>query len=121
MVLGSILGGMSGERWHSKLLVRALDPAIGPEGRTRRDAETSIEQAEARHTEAEDRVRMTRADRTDGTDRTRTDDERFAAAQRDEADQVADEQAAQDDATDERSAEIRSDGSHSKGRHFLHK
>jgi hypothetical protein len=31
MLLGSILGGMSGERWHGKLVARALDPTIGPE------------------------------------------------------------------------------------------
>ena len=31
MLLGSILGGISGERWHGKLLARALDPTVGPE------------------------------------------------------------------------------------------
>ena len=31
MLVGSILGGISGERWHGKLVARALDPAIGPE------------------------------------------------------------------------------------------
>lgn len=31
MLLGSLLGGMSGERWHGKLVARALDPTIGPE------------------------------------------------------------------------------------------
>lgn len=31
MLLGSMLGGMSGERWHGKLLTRAMDPAVGPE------------------------------------------------------------------------------------------
>jgi hypothetical protein len=108
MILGSILGGISGERWHSKLLVRALDPAIGPEGRTRRDAETSIEQAESRHADAESRVRMARADRdVDIRDR---DDERLAEAQRDEADAVA---------ADTSDTEVRSDGSHTRGRHFL--
>src|SRR4051812_18860443 len=60
MILGSIMGGMMGERWHTKLLARALDPAIGPEGRTRRDAVTSSEQADARHADAEQRVRVAR-------------------------------------------------------------
>jgi hypothetical protein len=32
MLLGSVLGGALGEHWHSKLLVRALDPEVGPEG-----------------------------------------------------------------------------------------
>ena len=29
IIVGSILGGMLGERWHTKLMARALDPAIG--------------------------------------------------------------------------------------------
>jgi hypothetical protein len=31
MLLGSVLGGVQGERWHGKLLTRALDPSVGPE------------------------------------------------------------------------------------------
>jgi hypothetical protein len=31
MLLGSILGGIQGERWHGKLLARAMDPSVGPE------------------------------------------------------------------------------------------
>jgi hypothetical protein len=31
MLLGSIFGGIAGERWHGKLLTRALDPSIGPD------------------------------------------------------------------------------------------
>lgn len=30
MLLGAILGGISGERWHGKLVARALDPTVGP-------------------------------------------------------------------------------------------
>lgn len=30
MLLGSVFGGISGERWHGKLLARALDPTVGP-------------------------------------------------------------------------------------------
>ncbi|HUP87055.1 MAG TPA: YrzE family protein [Acidimicrobiales bacterium] len=30
MLLGSLLGGVTGERWHGKLVSRALDPAVGP-------------------------------------------------------------------------------------------
>lgn len=29
MLIGSVVGGMSGERWHGKLLARALDPSVG--------------------------------------------------------------------------------------------
>lgn len=31
MLLGSIFGGLLGERWHGKLLARALDPSVGPD------------------------------------------------------------------------------------------
>jgi hypothetical protein len=31
MLIGSMLGGISGERWHGKLVARALDPSIGPD------------------------------------------------------------------------------------------
>jgi hypothetical protein len=48
MLIGSVLGGALGERWHGKLLTRALDPEIGPE-------------AEARAAQDEARVRRERA------------------------------------------------------------
>ncbi|HEY3238205.1 MAG TPA: hypothetical protein VGL92_01480 [Acidimicrobiia bacterium] len=32
MLAGCLLGGAAGERWHAKLLARALDPGVGPEG-----------------------------------------------------------------------------------------
>lgn len=31
MVAGALLGGLQGERWHQRLMDRALDPAVGPE------------------------------------------------------------------------------------------
>ena len=30
MLVGAVLGGISGERWHGKLAARALDPTVGP-------------------------------------------------------------------------------------------
>jgi hypothetical protein len=30
MLLGSLLGGVLGDRWHGKLITRAVDPTIGP-------------------------------------------------------------------------------------------
>lgn len=30
MLLGALCGGIAGERWHGKLVARALDPAVGP-------------------------------------------------------------------------------------------
>jgi hypothetical protein len=32
MLLGALAGGALGERWHTKLVRRALDPQVGPEG-----------------------------------------------------------------------------------------
>ena len=32
MLLGALAGGALGERWHAKLVRRALDPTVGPEG-----------------------------------------------------------------------------------------
>jgi hypothetical protein len=61
MFLGSLLGGSLGERWHTKLLTRALDPEVGPEARTRREAETTVATADDQHAAAEQRVRSSRA------------------------------------------------------------
>jgi hypothetical protein len=44
MLVGSVLGGLAGERWHGKLVARAMNPDIGPE-------------ADARRAEAEARAR----------------------------------------------------------------
>jgi hypothetical protein len=38
MLLGSLLGGAEGERWHGELLARAVDPEIGPDAVERRTA-----------------------------------------------------------------------------------
>jgi 4-amino-4-deoxy-L-arabinose transferase-like glycosyltransferase len=45
MLLGSLLGGVRGERWHQRLLARALDPNIGPEADLR--AHLEAQRAEA--------------------------------------------------------------------------
>ncbi|MEY2475699.1 MAG: hypothetical protein QOG87_1014 [Actinomycetota bacterium] len=48
MLAGSVLGGMWGERWHSRLMARALDPEVGREGQLRREAAEIHDDAEAR-------------------------------------------------------------------------
>lgn len=53
MLLGSLLGGGWGERWHGRLISRALDPAVGREGAVRHEAETV-------HGDAVTRVEKTR-------------------------------------------------------------
>ena len=49
MLVGSILGGISGERWHGKLLTRALDPAIGPEHVDSSDTDATEVRGSGRH------------------------------------------------------------------------
>ena len=69
MLLGSLLGGIAGERWHGKLLTRALDPTIGPERRDDDPERTTEVRASGRH--------FTTAgagdDHDDDADRTRLD------------------------------------------------
>jgi hypothetical protein len=48
MLLGSVLGGGWGERWHTRLMARALDPEVGREGALRRDAAVIHDDAAAR-------------------------------------------------------------------------
>ena len=142
MLLGSLLGGRMGDRWHSKLLTRALDPAIGPEARIRHDAGENMDQADARHAAATDRVRTARAataepvvpvapvapaapvaasehrgevvrgdaETTAARRADIADEDRYAAAQRAEADRIAAETAVSSDDGD------RANG---RGRHFL--
>jgi len=51
MLLGSLLGGTLGERWHGKLLKRALDPSVGSEASAIRQSES----AESQRLDAEQR------------------------------------------------------------------
>ncbi|HEY4396150.1 MAG TPA: YrzE family protein [Acidimicrobiia bacterium] len=46
MILGAFLGGLRGERWHQRLLVRAANPDIGPEADLRAEAERQRREAE---------------------------------------------------------------------------
>jgi hypothetical protein len=44
---GSLFGGARGERWHQRLVARALDPEVGPEAEQRRAAAKALERAHA--------------------------------------------------------------------------
>jgi hypothetical protein len=68
MLLGSLLGGSMGERWHSKLLTRALDPAVGPEAMARAAQPKVLRAEERRHGLSGDGGRPP-ADEIDITDR----------------------------------------------------
>ena len=46
MILGGVLGGVRGERWHQRLLVRAANPDIGPDADLRAEAERQRHAAE---------------------------------------------------------------------------
>lgn len=72
MLLGSILGGIAGERWHGKLLTRALDPSVGPD---HRDDHDKVD-ADRDRTEVRSGGRhFLSSDDTDRDTRTDTDDE----------------------------------------------
>jgi hypothetical protein len=70
MLVGSVLGGALGERWHGKLLARAADPSVGPEAQARAEAEHHRRELR----KAEERARERRLDPTavDGVDRSET-------------------------------------------------
>lgn len=83
MLIGAVLGAMKGERWHGKLIDRALDPEYGPEAARRRAAEQEAERADADWRERESRMRANEdtrraavpvAGRTDDRIDHRTDD-----------------------------------------------
>lgn len=56
ILVGAVVGGGLGERWHGKLLARAADPGIGPQA----DAEAEVELRRAELREAEERARAQR-------------------------------------------------------------
>lgn len=56
MLAGALIGGVLGERWHAKLLSRAIDPDIGAEADARRQAAQATAEAEVRNTSAQARV-----------------------------------------------------------------
>ena len=53
---GAVIGGILGERWHAKLLSRAIDPEIGAEADARRQASQLAAEAQVRNTSAQARV-----------------------------------------------------------------
>lgn len=78
MLVGSLAGAVMGERWHSKLLARALDPQRGAEAEARRTAERRAAEAEELRTASFRRVRATTPARTRRVDREADDDDTIA-------------------------------------------
>ncbi|HEX2064364.1 MAG TPA: hypothetical protein VHE80_08080, partial [Acidimicrobiales bacterium] len=58
MLVGAVFGGSLGERWHGKLVTRALDPGIGPA------AEARQAEIDARERAADEERRTTETTRT---------------------------------------------------------
>ena len=69
IVIGSLFGGSLGERWHGKLLSRAVDPNIGTEADARRQAQADMARAEEERTLAFDRARTSNPSRARRVDR----------------------------------------------------
>ena len=69
ILIGSLLGGSLGERWHGKLLTRATDPDIGTEADARRRAQADMAKAEEERTLAYDRARTSNPARSRRVDR----------------------------------------------------
>ena len=69
ILIGSLLGGSLGERWHGKLLARAVDPNVGTEAGARRQAEAEMARAEQERTLAFDRARTANPSRSRRADR----------------------------------------------------
>ncbi|MDQ6728533.1 MAG: YrzE family protein [Actinomycetota bacterium] len=57
IVVGSLLGGVLGERWHGRLLARAADPAVGAQAAAAREAEDARTRANLALARSEGRVR----------------------------------------------------------------
>lgn len=55
---GALIGAVSGERWHARLLARAMDPDIGAEARARKDAERRAADADRLREGSFRRVRL---------------------------------------------------------------
>jgi|GEM_PF-1890168 len=69
ILLGSLVGGALGERWHGKLLARAVNPTIGTEAEARKRAQSDMAKAEEERTLAFDRARTTNPVRSRRVDR----------------------------------------------------
>jgi len=114
ILLGSLLGGSLGERWHGKLLTRAVDPNVGTEADARRQAQADMARAEEERTLAFDRARAANPARSRRVDRDALSDaDRRALDDDDGATTASTRRAARDDRVDD------SDDSDVGGRRIL--
>lgn len=69
VLIGGFIGGAWGERWHGKLLARAVDPTIGTEAAARQRAESEMARAEQERTGSFERARTANPLRSRRADR----------------------------------------------------
>lgn len=76
MLLGSLVGGMTGERWHGKLVTRAVDPGYGERRVVDRDGDGVVHRRDDWRTSVERpaRTSVERRDADDRVERTETID-----------------------------------------------
>lgn len=70
LVIGSLLGGALGERWHARLFARAADPTVGAQAAAARQAEAARSEANLALARSEGRVRAHELERDRDRDRT---------------------------------------------------
>jgi hypothetical protein len=81
LFVGSLVGGILGERWHGRLLARAADPTVGAQAASARQAEQARTRANLALARSEGRVRAHEIERDRERERVATqeqalDDER---------------------------------------------
>jgi len=69
LVLGSLLGGALGERWHARLFARAADPTVGAQAAAAREAEEARSRSNLALARSEGRVRAHELERDRDRDR----------------------------------------------------
>lgn len=70
LAVGSLMGGVLGERWHARLFARAVDPNVGAQAAAARQAEEARAQANLALARSEGRVRAHELDRDRDRERT---------------------------------------------------
>lgn len=88
VVVGSLLGGTLGERWHARLFARAADPAVGAQAAAARQAEQARTQANLALARSEGRVRAHELERERERERTAAQ-EQALSGERDRSEELA--------------------------------
>lgn len=104
LVLGSLVGGVLGERWHARLFARAADPTVGAQAAAAREAEEARTRANLALARSEGRVRAHELERERDRDRT-TEREQALEDERDRRVALAEEANASEPVTDPGAAE----------------